>query len=69
MEATTMAWTQFIIFFIGVFSLFIWNRTEGRNDIRHMDNKIDAIRELTYAIHLEMKEFHNRLAAIEKERK
>ncbi len=52
-----------------VITLFLWTRSESRNDIRHMDNKLDAIRELTYAIHLEMKDFHNRLCAIEKERK
>ena len=27
----------------------------------HIDKKIDAIRELTRAVHLEMKDFHNRL--------
>lgn len=56
-----MEWTQFIIMFFGMVGLFAWNRVEGRNDIRHMDNKIDAIRELTHAIHLEMKDFHHRL--------
>ncbi len=65
MNEQLMPWSQFIIFFIGVFGLFIWNRTESRNDIRHVDNKLDAIRELTHAIHLEMKDFHNRLCAIE----
>jgi hypothetical protein len=45
--------------------LFLWIRSESRSDIRHMDNKLDAIRELTYAIHLEMKDFHTRLCAIE----
>jgi len=64
-----MSWSQFIIFFIGVFGLFIWNRTESRNDIRHMDNKLDAIIELTHAVHLEMKDFHNRLCAIEERNK
>ncbi len=63
-----MDWTQFIIFFLGVFGLFIWNRTESRADIRHMDNKIDAMRELVHAIHVEMKDFHNRLCKIESER-
>jgi hypothetical protein len=67
MEAN-MEWTQFIIFFLGVFGLFIWNRTESRADIRHMDNKIDAIRELMHAIHIEMKDFHNRLCKIESEK-
>lgn len=51
-----------------VIPLFLWNRSESRSDIRHMDNKIDAIRELTYAIHMEMKEFHNRLCKIEGEK-
>jgi hypothetical protein len=60
-----MEWVQFAIFFIGVFGLFIWNRSESRSDNRHLDNKIDAIRELTYAIHLEVKDFHSRLVAIE----
>lgn len=64
-----MDWTQFIIFFLGVFGLFIWNRTEGRADVRHLDNKIDAIRELVYAIHLEMKDFHAKLCEIESSRK
>ncbi len=60
-----MEWVQFVIFFLGVFGLFIWNRTESRNDIRHMDNKLDACRELINAIHMEMKDFHCRLCMIE----
>ena len=64
-----MDWVQFSIFFVGIFGLFIWNRTESRNDIRHMDNKMDAMRELLHAIHMEMKDFHNRLCMIEKERR
>lgn len=60
-----MEWTQFSIFFIGVFGLFIWNRTESRSDIRHMDNKLDANRDLINAIHMEMKDFHARLCIIE----
>lgn len=53
-----MDWTQFIIFFISVFGLFIWNRTESRNDIRHMDSKLEANRELVREIHLESKQIH-----------
>jgi hypothetical protein len=64
-----MDWTQFIIFFIGVFGLFIWNRTESRADIRHMDNKMDSMRNLIQAIHDEMKDFHGRLCKIEENRK
>lgn len=64
-----MDWTQFILFFIGVFGLFIWNRTESRADIRHMDNKLDSMRNLIQAIHDEMKDFHGRLCKIEESRK
>lgn len=75
-----MEWTQFIIFFIGVFGLFIWNRTESRADIRHMDAKLEGQRNLMNSIHKEsndilkaiqeeMKDFHGRLCEIEERRK
>lgn len=64
-EATSMEWTQFIIFFIGVFGLFIWNRTESRNDQRSTDAKLEAIRALMYEMIQESKDFHGRLCAIE----
>ena len=64
-----MDWIQFIVMFLGMLGLFTWNRAEARADARHMDNKIDAIRELTYAIHSEMKDFHSRLCAIEERNK
>lgn len=52
-----------------VIPLFFWNRAESRADIRHMDAKLDSMRELTYAIHTEMKDFHTRLCAIEERKK
>lgn len=61
-----MEWTQFIIFFIGVFGLFIWNRAEGRADARHMDAKLEGQRNLMNAIHDEIKDFHARLIDMEK---
>jgi hypothetical protein len=64
-----MEWTQFGIFFIGVFGLFIWNRAEGRADNRHMDIKLEGQRNLMNAIHDEMKDFHKRLVEIDKGRK
>ena len=60
-----MEWTQFVLFFIGVGGLFIWNRAEGRSDARHMDIKLEGQRNLITAIHDEMKDFHQRLVAIE----
>jgi hypothetical protein len=59
-----MDWIQFIIFFIGVFGLFIWNRSESRNDARNTDAKLEAIRALTYVILQESKDFHGRLCTI-----
>lgn|GEM_PF-994636 len=45
-----MEWTQFIIFFLGVFGLFIWNRAESRADHRHLETIIQADRNLVMAI-------------------
>lgn len=49
-----MEWTQFAIFFIGVFGLWLWNRTESRADARET-------RQMIFAIQQEMKDFHGRL--------
>jgi hypothetical protein len=64
-----MEWTQFIIFFVGVFGLFIWNRTEARTDDRHIHSMLEAQRGLLHAIHQEMKDFHGRLCAMEEKTK
>jgi len=64
-----MEWTQFIIFCLGVFGLFIWNRTESRADARHTDAKLEAIRALMYAVIEESKSFHGRLCTIEERNK
>lgn len=54
-------------------SLFLWCRSEAREDQQHLDNKIDAQRketqDLIKAIHLEIKDFHTRLCAIEERSK
>jgi hypothetical protein len=68
-----MEWVQFIIFFIGVFGLFIWNRAESRTDNRHMDSKLESHKNLVaamlQAIQDEMKDFHEKLIRIEERRK
>lgn len=75
-----MEWVQFVIFLIAVFGLFVWNRTESRTDTRHMDTKLDSMRNLIDAIRSdsqafrkewmdESKDFHNRLCEIERRRK
>jgi hypothetical protein len=52
-----------------VIPLFLWNRSESRADMRHMDNKLEAYRletkAMIQAIHDEMKDFHNRLFSLE----
>ena len=48
-----MDWLQFIIFCVGVFGLFFWNRTESRTDARHMDAKLESNRNLSIQIHKE----------------
>ncbi len=48
-----------------VISMIFWTRSETN----HSNQRVDAIRELVHAIHLEMKDFHNRLCDIERNRK
>ena len=48
-----------------IIPLFLWNRSESRADIRHMDAKLEANRELVRAIYQESKDFHARLCTIE----
>jgi len=64
-----MDWAQFATLLISFMAVFLWNRTEGRSDIRHMDAKLESTRELVRAIHDEMKDFHNRLCKIEERNK
>ena len=49
-----------------ILPLFLWNRSESRADIRHMDTKLESTRELVKAIHDEVKDFHERLYNLEK---
>lgn len=64
-----MDWSQFIIMIIAFVGLFTWNRSESRADIRHMDAKLDANRELIRAIHDEVKDFHARMCEVERRSK
>lgn len=78
-----MDWIQFAIMFVTFIGLFIWNRTENRADMRHMDTKLESTRELVRAVHVESidaqknfkeallqesRDFHGRLCAIEERR-
>lgn len=64
-----MGWEHILALVLGnsalIIPLFIWNRSESRADIRHMDNKLEiylmAIREDVKAIQDEIKDFHGRL--------
>ncbi len=65
--------TQTLLLILGngalIIPLFLWNRSESRSDIRHMDSKLESTRELVRAIHDEMKDFHNRICIIEERNK
>lgn len=76
-------WLQILSLFLANAALIVWFRAESRADWRHMDSKVESnqketreiiesnqkeTRELIHAIHLEMKSFHGRLCAIEKNR-
>lgn len=75
-----MEWLQFAIILVSFVGLFIWNRTESRADIRHMDTKLESNRNLSVEIHKEnqelirmmhsetqelVKDFHGRLCSLE----
>jgi hypothetical protein len=53
-----MEWTQFMVLAVTLASLFIWNRTEARQDARSALGMIDAIRQ-------DVKDFHGRLCSLE----
>ena len=72
-----MEWTHVLGIILGngalIIPLFLWNRSESRADIRHMDAKLESNRDLVRAIHNEsnsmiraiqdeMKDFHTKLA-------
>lgn len=64
---------ELIVVLVTIAGLFIWNRTESRADIRHVESQLNAIREMTREMHKdwieESKSFHNRLCEIERNRK
>lgn len=61
-----MDWMQFATFMIGnmvfTLTLWLWNRSESRNDNRRILDLLDGIQK-------EMKDFHGRLCAIEERNK
>lgn len=64
-----MDWFQILTIIGSNAALFFWARSESRADIRHVESQVNAIRELSREIQLEMKDFHHRLLEIERDRK
>jgi hypothetical protein len=56
-----MEWVQVLMVVVANLGMFLWSRTESRNDYRELRTLIDAI-------HQEMKDFHGRLCKIEENR-
>lgn len=72
-----MDWTQ-VLTIIGsniafTLTLWLWSRSESREDIRAVNALVEAIRADTKAfqeaVRVEMKDFHGRLCAIEENRR
>ena len=57
-----MPTSELLILLGTIAGLFIWNRSESRDDVRRIENLIEAINK-------EIKDFHGRLCAIEERRK
>lgn len=51
-------WLQVFVMAITVAGIFLWARTESKSDYRELRGCVEAI-------HVEMKDFHGRLCAIE----
>ena len=54
-----MDWAQFIIFFIGAFGLFVWNRTESRNDILYMNEMLKSNKDLIMSMRNDSIDYRN----------
>jgi len=64
-----MDWTHVLGIILGnaawTLPMFFWVRSESNADRRDMMNLVISIKDEISAIHLEMKDFHNRLCSIE----
>lgn len=57
---------EIIVILITISGLFLWERSESRNDNRRLEDLIASMHQETYQ---EMKDFHGRLATTEAERR
>lgn len=75
-----MDWTQVLTILGGNMALFLWATRQARTDFLHLDRKLEENRKETQnivkesnsilkAIQDEIKDFHNRLCAIEERNK
>lgn len=54
-----MDWAQFAVMFITFVGLFIWNRTESRNDMRNLETKLESNRNLTIEMYKDSQNFRS----------
>lgn len=68
-----MDWTQVLTILGGNMALFMWATRQARTDFLHLDRKLEENRKETQqivrAIQIEVKDFHDRLCAIEERNK
>lgn len=64
-----MDWTQVLTIFGGNLAMFLWATRQARSDYLHLDKKMEdhrkEVNQIIKAIQQEMKDFHDRLCAIE----
>ena len=68
-----MEWPQVMTILAGNIGMFLWATRQARSDFLHLDKKLDENRkettQIVSAIQAEIKDFHNRLCAIEERNK
>lgn len=64
-----MQWEQVLTILVGNIAMFLWATRQARSDFLHLDRKLEENRkettQIVKAIQEEIKDFHDRLCAIE----
>ena len=64
-----MEWLQLLIISVEIGALWLWQRSESREEFRNTQRILESQRDLIDQIRLDMKDFHYRLLEIERNRK
>lgn len=68
-----MEWPQVLTILAGNIGMFLWATRQVRSDFLHLDKKMDEHRketnQIVKSIQEEIKDFHNKILEIEREKK